>query len=25
MKPSKASPTRQNKQAIECGLGLGLV
>jgi len=25
MKPYKTSPTRQSKQAIGCGLGLGLV
>jgi len=25
MKPCKTSPTRQSKQAIRCGLGLGLV
>ena len=25
MKPCKTSPTRQSKQAIGCGLGLGLV
>jgi len=25
MKPSKTSPTRQSKQAIRYGLGLGLV